>query len=924
MSKGQGVLPQRTAPRRAATTTRWLAAYAAALLALHVCLGTVVYAFQTWAALVPAPAPWWSALAAIPLGWMERGDLPWTSRHALATGVMAATLAALWLLYGRAVRRGLDLGAGDNRALSALVVGAIVFAVPWLLHPRLLSQDVFSYTVYGRMVAHHGANPYADLPSDLPFDPFFDLLYWRDQPSNYGPLWTHLSSVVAAACGDVPGHCVLAFRGLALLGHLAAGVLVWAALGRLRPEDRVGGAALYLWNPLLVVETANSGHNDVAMALFLALGLWLLARGRWHLAAFPLAATVWTKYTTAILLPGYVLLLAVAARHRLRSLGAAALALAAVGLVAWAPFLGGGAGLRSLLEFGTRPQAYNNHPAETLYRWVRQALGEPGQLAWAPFTFGPWWARLQWAVYPAPSPALAATTPPQLLDCLPDPGPAVATGGVHPATPPTPSPPASTVDRREADAASPSSADPTCLPAGREVIVLTPVERGAAFIHDPTSGAYGWSPSAALSARPGVAPELTHWPWEATSSNLVREALPWPGTANQIVRGAALLVYVVVWLACTLRCRSVEGLVTSWLAAVAASYPLLTTWFYPWYILWALPLAALRPRGALGQSVAYFAVATLFLYALAPLNLHWEERWIRDVGTGLVFLVPVALLALNALAGEPGRLRGGTVGALALGAVALLLALPRPAPTALPLEAMSVEALLEEGAASRDRGDLAAAMAAYTEVLRRVPDDARALRERAFLLASRSDPAAVGDLTRLLAVTDSEASDRYHRAQALLRLDRVHEARAEYEAILAIDPDLGWAHGDLARLLYREGYVEAAAAHWRRARSIAPEWAAPWLGLGDVAAYRGEVAEARRAYRIAIWLDPENPLPLDRLARLEARLRRQGVAVELLQEAALRTSSIEEIERYRRAAERYAVDRGGWQAADRGWRHGSG
>ena len=74
------------------------------------------------------------------------------------------------------------------------------------------------------------------------------------------------------------------FKGLALLMHLINCVLIWAILSQLATARRLGGAILYAWNPLALIELAGNGHNEGLLIFFLLLTTLLIIqqKGRWY------------------------------------------------------------------------------------------------------------------------------------------------------------------------------------------------------------------------------------------------------------------------------------------------------------------------------------------------------------------------------------------------------------------------------------------------------------------------------------------------------------------------------------------------------------------------------------------------------------------------------------------------------------------
>ncbi len=174
----------------------------------------------------------------------------------------------------------------------------LLFGVTLLLLPSLPSDDVFSYILYGRISAVHGANPLIATPADFPNDPFLSLVFWRDVRSVYGPVWLLLSSglsLLAQALGGSLVVYVLLFKLLGLAAHLGNTLLIWAILGRLapkRPGRQLLGTLVYAWNPLCLLEFCASAHNDAVMLFFLLLAVYCLVRdGRLHGHAFADAPT---------------------------------------------------------------------------------------------------------------------------------------------------------------------------------------------------------------------------------------------------------------------------------------------------------------------------------------------------------------------------------------------------------------------------------------------------------------------------------------------------------------------------------------------------------------------------------------------------------------------------------------------------------
>ncbi len=274
----------------------------------------------------------------------------------------------------------------QDRLLFVVMAATLVFGVTLLLLPSLPSDDVFSYTLYGRISVVHHANPLVATPSDFPNDPFLSLVFWRDVRSVYGPVWLMLSSGISLLAQGLGGSLfvyVLLFKLLGLATHLINALLIWVILGWIAPRRQLLGTLLYAWNPLCLLEFCASAHNDALMLLFLLLGVYLLVRG-WEVAALmAFGLSISTKYVPLILLPFYLVYVGDRLRHDgmtwARVTGALAgriATIAAIMALTAIPYWAGPQTLGALL-FSPPAQQLNNSLHESIswpLRWLAQGM----------------------------------------------------------------------------------------------------------------------------------------------------------------------------------------------------------------------------------------------------------------------------------------------------------------------------------------------------------------------------------------------------------------------------------------------------------------------------------------------------------------------------------------------------------------------
>jgi hypothetical protein len=233
--------------------------------------------------------------------------------------LVVALLAGAALLGAAALVAGLAaLARGWAPSPGRLLAGGLVAAAALLLVPPTSSDDLYSYTAYGRM-AVLGHDPYGTTPNDLPTDPVVREAGepWRDVPSVYGPLATAEQALALRVAGPsartggtlLAVASAVAFSATALLLHRAAG----SAAARRRV------ALLWTLNPLLLLHLVAGAHVD---ALLVAFGVAaVLALRRSPAGAGALAAAAACVKLSGVL---YAATLAWASRHDRRRLLAVA------------------------------------------------------------------------------------------------------------------------------------------------------------------------------------------------------------------------------------------------------------------------------------------------------------------------------------------------------------------------------------------------------------------------------------------------------------------------------------------------------------------------------------------------------------------------------------------------------------------------
>lgn len=208
----------------------------------------------------------------------------------------------LFLLYLLSLWLSLQASRGLRARLPLILLFALAFRLLLLPAPPALSDDVYRYLWEGYLQTE-GINPYEHSPQSPVLEEYRN------------PVWTSVNNKEVSAIYPPFAQMVhalfyLGFRSVSGFKLAFLGVeigLVAAILALLKRSGRpLGRVLVYAWNPLVVIETAWSGHHDVLVVALLLWALFLLQIRTRAAAMGLLAAAVLSKLYPLVLAPAFL------------------------------------------------------------------------------------------------------------------------------------------------------------------------------------------------------------------------------------------------------------------------------------------------------------------------------------------------------------------------------------------------------------------------------------------------------------------------------------------------------------------------------------------------------------------------------------------------------------------------------------------
>lgn len=183
----------------------------------------------------------------------------------------------------------------------------VFFRVLLLLSTPALSDDFYRFVWDGRLLAH-GINPYIILPTEFIHNPDYqkiigDVSLFKSLNSpNYFTVYPSLNQYIFGVSAWLAGNNLFLNIIILRLFILSGEILTIFLLSKLSQKKR-SPIALYVFNPLIIIELVGNLHFEGLVIAFLLLAYELFQKNRNSLSAISLAMAVSIKLLPLIFLP---------------------------------------------------------------------------------------------------------------------------------------------------------------------------------------------------------------------------------------------------------------------------------------------------------------------------------------------------------------------------------------------------------------------------------------------------------------------------------------------------------------------------------------------------------------------------------------------------------------------------------------------
>lgn len=186
-----------------------------------------------------------------------------------------------------------------RQAWLLITATAIILAFSY----NAFSHDLFNYIFDAKIVTNYQQNPYEHKALDFPNDPMLSFMHWTHRVYPYGPVWLGLTIPLSFFGMQLLLPTMLLFKAFTASAFVGSAYIIGKILRKISPQEEILGILFFGLNPLIIIESLVSSHNDIVMVFFALFGLHLLVAKRNVLSIFLLLLSIGVKFATVFLAP---------------------------------------------------------------------------------------------------------------------------------------------------------------------------------------------------------------------------------------------------------------------------------------------------------------------------------------------------------------------------------------------------------------------------------------------------------------------------------------------------------------------------------------------------------------------------------------------------------------------------------------------
>lgn len=165
------------------------------------------------------------------------------------------------------------------------------------------SYDLFNYIFDAKIFTHYHLNPYSYKALDFPGDPMLGFMHWTHRTYPYGPSWIALTVPLSFLGGGYFLITFYLFKALVISSYIGSCYLIEKIARKTKLINPTFALAVFALNPMVIIETLVSAHNEMPMMFFALLAVYFMFENKKVFSLLSILASIGVKFATLFLAP---------------------------------------------------------------------------------------------------------------------------------------------------------------------------------------------------------------------------------------------------------------------------------------------------------------------------------------------------------------------------------------------------------------------------------------------------------------------------------------------------------------------------------------------------------------------------------------------------------------------------------------------
>lgn len=216
------------------------------------------------------------------------------SNRLLAVSVYSLVVLIFFVFYFIFVKKIKD---GKINLKSVIITTSLILVFSY---PAMLSYDIFNYVTTSKVLFGYHENPYLFTPVQFVGEPYLQFTRATNKIALYGPFWILISGIPYVLGFGNFLVTLFGFKLIVLVFYLLTSLLIF------KITKNTLSTAIFALNPLVIIETLISGHNDIVMMFLALFSFYFISKGEKIKSSILLLLSALVKYATIFIFPVFI------------------------------------------------------------------------------------------------------------------------------------------------------------------------------------------------------------------------------------------------------------------------------------------------------------------------------------------------------------------------------------------------------------------------------------------------------------------------------------------------------------------------------------------------------------------------------------------------------------------------------------------